>query len=88
MSGAWRATAAANLSVHWMRPGSEWLSMREAVLTVSPIIVYLKFCAPTTLRRGVTRARYGGAGVRRRGAAPQQEPAGPILLSRPLAHLL
>ncbi len=65
MSGAWRATAAANLSVHWMRQGSEWLSMREAVLTVSPIIVYLKFCAPTTLRRQrhVTRARTGGANV-------------------------
>ncbi len=46
MSGAWCAMTAAKLSVHWMRQGSEWLSMREAVLTVCPIIVK-KFCAPT-----------------------------------------
>ncbi len=58
---------AAKLSVHWMRQGSEW-PMREAVLTVSPIIVYLKLCAPTTLhrRRGVRHAR------ERKGEAPRR----------------
>ena len=56
MSGLWRATTVAKFSVHWMRHGSEWLSIRDAVLTVSPIIVYLKFWAPTTLRPTATRS--------------------------------
>ena len=47
--GSWSAMSAAAAAEHWMRPGSDVLSMRDAVLTVSPKRVYLKPCAPTTV---------------------------------------
>ena len=41
-AGSWARMSSAVRAVHCMRPGAEWDSMREAVLTVSPSSVYLR----------------------------------------------